>query len=151
MNSKTLAIIAIVLWVASAAFVGFKFFKGSTVAGSDGRDVIVLNAGERNLVLGEMRGMLVAVQEIIAAVNEGDMDAVKSTAHRVGMAEAGGVPPGLVLKLPMPFKKLGFSTHEGFDEVALAAQMGPEAVLESLEENMAKCIACHETYQLSAE
>ena len=149
MNAKTLAIVALLLWGASAAFVGYKFVKGSTVIEADGREAIVLATDERALVLTEMRGMLAAVQEIIAAVNAGDMDAVKATAHRVGMAEAGGVPPGLILKLPMAFKTLGFSTHEGFDEVALAAEIGPEAVLESLELNMTRCIACHEGYRLT--
>lgn len=149
MNAKTLAIVAIVLWVASAAFIGFKFYKGSTAMGTDGREAIMLTSGERDLVLTEMRGLLAAVQEVIAAVNAGDMDAVKESAHRVGMAEAGSVPAELVLKLPLAFKQLGFSTHEGFDELALAAEIGPDAVLESLEENMSKCLACHETYRLS--
>lgn len=150
MTARTIAIAAIVLWAASALFVGFKFFKGSTVAAVDGREAIMLAPAERDLVLTEMRGLLVAVQEVISAVNAGDMTAVKASAHRVGMAEAGNVPPEMVLKLPLPFKQLGFATHEGFDNVALAAEMGPEAVLDSLEENMAKCVACHETYQLKA-
>ena len=149
MNAKTLSIIAIVLWVASAGFIGFKFVTGSTVTSVDGREAIVLLPTERNLILSEMRGMLVAVQEIISAVNEGDMAAVKETTHRVGMAEAEAVPAELMLKLPLPFKKLGRATHAGFDEVGLAAEMGGEAVLESLVDNMAKCIACHESYLLT--
>jgi len=149
MNTKKLEIIAILLWVASAAFVGFKFVKGNTESAVDGREAIVLSSAERTLVLGEMRGMLMAVQEIIAGVNAGDMDAVKESAHRVGMAEAGNAPPGLILKLPMDFKELGFATHEGFDSIALAAEMGPEAVLETLEDHMAKCIGCHESYSFT--
>ena len=77
MNTKTIAIAAIVLWVASAAFVGFKFIKGSTVTAVDGREAIVLLPAERDLVLTEMRGLLIAVQEVISAVNAGDMEAVK--------------------------------------------------------------------------
>ncbi|MCR4377063.1 MAG: hypothetical protein NUV50_03095 [Rhodospirillales bacterium] len=149
MNAKTLAIVALLLWVASAAFVGFKFITGSTVIAEDGREAIQLTTDERNLVLGEMRALLAAVQEIIAAVNAGDMNAVKESAHRVGMAEAGAAPAGLVLKLPMAFKTLGFSTHEGFDEVALAAEIGAEAVLAGLETNLAKCVACHAAYRLN--
>lgn len=149
MNTKMLAIIAILLWVASATFVGFKFVKGTTVAEPDGREAIVLSAAERTLVLTEMRGLLIAVQEIIAGVNAGDMDAVKESALRVGMADAGNAPPSLILKLPSAFKQLGFATHQGFDSIALAAEMGPEAVLESLEEHMTKCVACHESYSLT--
>jgi len=147
MNAKTLSIIAIVLWVASASFIGFKFVTGSTVTSVDGREAIVLLPSERNL--SEVRGMLVAVQEIISAVNEGDMAAVKETTHRVGLAEVEAVPAELMLKLPLPFKKLGRGTHAGFDEVGLAAEMGGEAVLESLVDHMAQCIACHESYLLT--
>ena len=149
MTTKTLAIVAILLWIASAAFIGYKFMTGSTVTAEDGREAIQLTTAERNLVLGEMRALLAAVQEIVAAVNADDMNAVKESAHRVGMAEVGSTPPGLVLKLPMEFKTLGFSTHEGFDEVALAAEIGVEAVLESLEANLSKCVACHSAYRLS--
>ena len=151
MNTRNIAIVAILLWVASATFVGFKFVTGSTLKADDGRDAIVLEAGERDFILAEMRGMLAAVQEIILAVNEGDMEAVKATAHRVGVAEVEGVPPQTMLKLPMEFKKLGRSTHEGFDEVGLAADMGPEAALEALADNMNKCIGCHETYKFTTQ
>lgn len=149
MNAKKLSIIAIVLWVASAGFIGFKFVTGNTVTSVDGRQAIVLLPSERALILSEMRGMLVAVQEIISAANEGDVAAIKETAHRVGTAEEEGVPAELMLKLPLAFKKLGHSTHAGFDEVGLAAEMGSEAALESLADNMAKCIACHESYLLT--
>lgn len=149
--TRTLAIIAILLWAASATFVGYKFMKGSTVAAVDGREAIVLEPAERDLILAEMRGLLIAVQEIISAVNAGDMNALKESAHRMGMAEAGNVPTNLMLKLPMEFKQLGMATHQGFDEVALAADMGPEAALEMLEENMAKCVACHEAFRLTEQ
>lgn len=147
MNTRTIAISAIVLWGVSVAVVAYKFVNGSTVTGSDGREIIQLDTSERTLVLGEMRGLLMAVQEIIAAVNAGDMDAVKASAHRVGSAEVGNTPPGLMLKFPIAFKTLGLATHDGFDEIAVAAESGPQAVLESLEENMGKCVACHEAYR----
>lgn len=149
MNTKTLAVIAIGLWVVSAAFIGFKFVTGSTVATADGREAVVLNASERDLILAEMRGMLAAVQEIVAAVNEDDMAAVKETAHRVGVAEVQGVPAQLMLKLPIEFKKLGSATHKGFDAVGLAADFDGSQVLEKLEENLNRCVACHEVYQLT--
>lgn len=149
MNTKTLAAIAIVLWVASAAFVGFKFVSGSTVATADGREAVVLSAPERDLILAEMRGMLAAVQEIIGAVNEDDMAAVQETAHRVGLAEVEGVPAQLMLKLPIDFKQLGRATHAGFDAVGLAADFDGAQVLEKLEENLGRCVACHEAYQLT--
>lgn len=149
MSTKTLAIVAIALWVASAAFVGFKFVTGTTVATQDGREAIVLETSERNLILAEMRGMLAAVQDIISAANSGDMEAIKATAHTVGLAEVAGVPAQIMLKLPMDFKKLGRATHAGFDEVGLAADFDAAMVLEKLEENLGRCVACHEMYQLT--
>ena len=149
MNTKTLAIVAIALWGFSAAFVGYKFVAGSTVTLEDGREAIVLKEAERNLILTEMRGMLAAVQEIIAAVNDGDMEAVKSITHKVGLAEVEAVPAELMLKLPMDFKKLGRATHEGFDSVGLAADFDAAQVLVKLEENLNRCVACHASYQLT--
>lgn len=149
MNAKSLAIIALVLWAATAGFIGFKFVSGSTVVGTDGREAIELDPGERDFILAEMRGFLVAIQEIIAAVNEGDMEAIKKTTYGVGHAEVEGVPPETMLKLPLAFKQLGFSTHDGFDEIGLASEIGPEAVLEGLEDNLSKCISCHEGYRFT--
>ena len=106
-----------------------------------------MKASERNLILTEMRGMLAAVQEIIADANAGEMEAVKATAHTVGLAEVAGVPAELMLKLPMDFKKLGRATHAGFDAVGLAADFDAAQVFEKLEENLSRCVACHASYQ----
>ena len=151
MNTKNIAILAIVLWVASAAFVGFKFVTGKTIVGEDGREAIVLTSAERVFILDEMRNMLEAVQEIISAVNQNDMDAVKKIAHDVGMAEARKVPVETMMKLPLGFKQLGGDTHTGFDEIGLAADMGGELVMERLEENLGNCVACHKLFQLTAK
>jgi cytochrome c556 len=147
MTTKTLAIVAIILWAGTAAAVGYKFVNGSTVIAADGRTAVVLKSDERTFVLGEMRAMLNAVEEVVAGVNAGDMEAIKKTAHRVGTAEAAAAPAAIMLKLPMDFKSLGMSVHEGFDELALAADKNPQAVMEALDANLAKCVACHETYR----
>ena len=48
----------------------YKFgFVGSVVQAPDGRQALQLTTAERNMVLGEMRDFLVAVQAIIAATN----------------------------------------------------------------------------------
>ncbi len=62
MNTRTIAIIAIMLWAVSAAFFATKFFTGTTIADKDGRDAIILETAERDFILTEMRGMLAAVQ-----------------------------------------------------------------------------------------
>jgi len=149
MNTKSLAVIAILLWGVTAAFVGFKFVKGSTMTAEDGREAVVLDAGERAFILTEMRGMLAAVQDILSAANAGDMAAVKDIAYQVGMAEVAGVPVQTMLKLPIEFKQLGKATHVGFDDIGKAADNGAKAVLEKLDENMSRCVACHEGYQFT--
>ena len=149
MSTKTIAIAAIVLWAASAAFVGYKFLAGSTVQADDGREASVLTQSEKDLILTEKRGMLSAVRDTIAAANSGDMDADKEATHRVGMDETQQVPPQLILKLPLDFKQLGFAAHAGFDEVSQAAETGSAAVLGKLAENMARCVSCHDAYKLT--
>lgn len=151
MSTKTIAALAIVLWVGSATFIGFKFVSGETLVASDGREAIILTNGERDFILTEMRGMLQAVQGIISAVNEDDMDAVRKIAHDAGMAEARKVPTETMMKLPLGFKQLGGATHKGFDEIGLAADMGGELVMERLEENLGNCVGCHEIFQLVAK
>jgi hypothetical protein len=131
----------------------YKFgFVGSVERAPDGRLALQLTVEERNMVLGEMRAFLVAVQNILAATNTEDMDVAAEAARQVGMAAQGAIPPGLVGKLPMDFKKLGFSTHRKFDELALdAAQLGdPQHTREQLANLMNNCVACHATYSLLA-
>ena len=129
----------------------YKFgFVGSVVQAPDGRQALQLTTAERNMVLGEMRDFLVAVQAIIAATNTEDMAAAATAARKVGMAAQTAVPPALIGKLPLEFKKLGFGTHSAFDQLALdAEQLGdPGQTREQLAALMSKCIACHETYSL---
>jgi len=125
---------------------------GSVEETPDGRQALLLTSAERNLVLAEMRGFLVAVQAIVAATNDEKMEAAAEAAARVGMAAQQGIPPGLIAKLPLEFKKLGFDTHRKFDALALdARQLGdPDHTREQLAELMANCLACHATYSLKA-
>lgn len=132
---------------------GYKFmFVGSVVPATDGRQALVLEPAERDLVLGEMRMFLSSVQRITQAVTEEDMEAAVKAAREVGLAAQQDVPGSLMGKLPMPFKKLGFDTHSKFDALALdAEQMGdPKQTLEQLSTLMNNCVACHATYQIQS-
>lgn len=127
--------------------------RGSVAPSPDGRAAIVLTDAERNLVFSEMRGFLVAIQGISAAVVGGDVDGVVEHAKAVGMASSEGVPPALIGKLPLGFKKLGFATHRGFDQLALdIEQMGDAGLAqEKLATLMQNCVACHAAYRLTTE
>ena len=144
MNKTCLMIIAaLVLLVAGGAY---KFLvQGSVVESADGRIAISLTAGERDLVLGEMRAFLVSIQQITKGVTEENMELVAESARKVGMGAQRDVPGSLMGKLPLSFKKLGFDTHSRFDQLALDAEsLGDgQHALKQLTELMQNCIACH--------
>jgi hypothetical protein len=145
------------LVVILAVFVGgmaYTFLiKGETIAASDGRQVLVLAEGERDMVLSEMRAFLSSVQEIIVAANQDNMQAVSAAAKKVGFAAQQSVPGSLMKKLPMGFKKLGMGTHKGFDQLAMdAIDLGDKShSLDQLGELMKNCVACHQAYRIDPE
>lgn len=144
----------LILLVLVVAGVAYKVVVvGNVVSAPDGRQALQLTSAERNLVLGEMRDFLVAVQGIISASNGGDMQAAAKAARKVGMAAQTAVPPALIAKLPLEFKKLGFDTHRKFDALALDAEQleDPDHTREQLATLMANCIGCHASYSLVAE
>ncbi len=133
---------------------GYKFIiVGSVVPADDGREALVLEAGERDIVLSEMRIFLASVQAITDGLSTDDMDKVVEAARSVGAAAQQGVPASLIGKLPLSFKKLGFDTHRKFDMLALdAEQLGdPAHTLKQLAELMNNCVACHATYRFDTE
>jgi len=146
-----LAIIAALLGVIAAMAYTF-LIAGKTVTAEDKRSAIVLEPSERALVLGEMRGFLIAVQVITEAVTRNDAKAIADAARPMGMAAAGGVPATLAAKLPLEFKQLGHSVHEDFDRLALDADaLGDvQHAHTQLSETLKKCVACHALYQITA-
>lgn len=129
----------------------YKFMVvGSVVPATDGREAIVLEPAERDLVLAEMRMFLASVQKITQAVAAEDMLAVTKAAREVGLAAQQDVPGSLMGKLPLAFKKSGFDTHSKFDALALdAEQLGdPNHALQQLSTLMNNCVACHSAYQI---
>jgi len=131
----------------------YKFVvQGSTVQGTDGRAAIQLTAGERDLVLLEMRTFLTSLQQITQGLSAKDMKLVAESAKKVGAAAQRSVPASLIGKLPLAFKTLGFDTHGKFDALALdAEQLGdPAHTLSQVSALMQNCVACHATYRMDA-
>jgi hypothetical protein len=151
MNAKILSIVAIALWIVGAVAVASLFISGRTEQAADGREAVLLSAGERDFVLAEMRQMLASVQGIIAAVAEDDMKSVEEIALAIGSAEVRNVPKSLMLKLPREFKVMGTDNHLEFDDVAGQAKNGGKAVLTRLGDLMINCVGCHESFSLKAE
>ncbi len=127
--------------------------RGDVIASSDGRSAIRLTAGERDLVLVEMRAFLESVKGIIAAVNDGDMGKVAAHARTVGSGAAQEVPVSLMAKLPLEFKTLGLATHAAFDSLAVEAEGAGESkvVMAKLATLMDNCTSCHAGYRLDID
>lgn len=150
MKSNKIALFSILLWLATILVFAWFFIRGNTVAGTDNRTAVVLGAGERTLILSEMRGLLAGTQGILEGINHNDAKQVAQAARAVGMASAADVNPVLIAKLPLPFKQLGMSVHRDMDDLAQAAENGkPAAELQTmLTGTLSKCVACHAAWQI---
>ncbi len=150
MKTRILAIAALVLWGVTAVGVGYLFVNGTVSTSPDRRTAIALDSGERDLVLGEMRIMLESVQGIVAGLANQDPENVQSAARASGMAIAQDVPPALMAKLPLDFKRLGMNVHRGFDELSVAAgqEETPEMLMDRLGDQLSRCVACHARYRI---
>ena len=131
--------------------IGVKFIViGSTGKSDDGRTAVLLEPAERQAVLGEMRALLETTQAVIEALAKDDLATVDKVARSVGSSAVKTMDFTLRAKLPLEFKKLGFSTHNAFDEIADMAKAGKPAkeIQAKVATTMNNCIACHATYQL---
>jgi len=150
MNKKCSVIIALLLLVIAGGVYKF-IFQGSISGSADGRIAIHLDAGERDLVLAEMRGFLESVQKITMGIAANDMELVTEYARKSGMAATDGMPGTLMGKLPLGFKKLGPDTHKKFDQLALDAEEFGDGdhALSQLSALMQNCVACHAAYRFT--
>ena len=150
MNKKCSGIIVLLLLVIAGGVYKF-IFQGSVSGHTDGRIAVHLDAGERDLVLTEMRGFLESVQKISMGIAGNDMELVAEYARKSGMAATDGMPGTLVGKLPLGFKKLGPDTHKKFDQLALDAEEFGDAehALSQLSVLLQNCVACHEAYRFT--
>lgn len=152
MTISKIASIAILLWVVSVAIGTWFFIRGNVEHDSDIRTTIVLKPGERDLILQEMRGLLMATHDILDGINHANMASVAKAARSAGMAAAADVNPALMAKLPLPFKSMGMGVHRNMDEMAHAAESGTLApeILKQLTATLELCVGCHSTWQLKA-
>lgn len=141
-------IVALLLVIAGVAY---KFIvAGSTRGNDDGRVAVVLEPGERALMLREMREFVVAIERLTDALARDDLRAVAVAARAAGAAKAHDVPVAMLSKLPLEFKTLAFATHRGFDAMAARAEAGatPKETLVALSALLQQCVTCHARYAL---
>ncbi|OYZ13000.1 MAG: hypothetical protein B7Y39_18475 [Bdellovibrio sp. 28-41-41] len=147
-----IGIVSLVLWVLTVGLFAIFFVKGTTTVSSDQRRAIMLSPIEKDLVLGEMRTMLTAVNGVLGALSENDMKKAAIAASSAGMAMAVDTSPILMAKLPLDFKELGMGTHKAFDDIAVAIGKGatlPE-ILKSMHQITNRCVACHQVNRLAS-
>lgn len=144
--------IAIGLWVLTVMVFAYFFVKGSTRESTDHRLAVQLSPEETDLVLGEMRSILGAVDGILKGVAANDLPAVASAARTAGMAMAVDLSPVFMAKLPLAFKAMGMSLHQDFDKLAADVDggLGKDEVVGRLSDMTSKCVSCHQSYRLSA-
>src|SRR5512141_1491943 len=145
-----LAMIAFLLLVLAA--MAYKFIiAGSTTTAADGRQAVILEPGERVLILREMREFVAGLQRIDDALARGDMQAVAQTSRALGASKTHDVPGAIMGKLPLEFKALALSVHSDFDTIAMDAEWTglPTRSLGQLSDTLKKCTACHERYRLA--
>jgi len=142
-------ILLLLIFIAGIAFK--MLVVGHTSAGNinDERTQIHLTISERTAVLSEMRQLLFATQNIIAALATRDMQHVAKEASLVGMQATSTMDMRLMAKLPLEFKKMGMSTHKAFDEIAIMARqnIAADKIQLKLVDTMNNCISCHATFQ----
>ena len=121
-------------------------------ADKDSRQILALSEAQRCHVLEEMRALLSGTRNILAALSTDDMASVSKSARPLGLGMAHKAEDHLKGVLPKEFMQLGMSLHQDFDQIAVDAESkkDPKLTLRQLSDAMAKCVACHDAYQIRA-
>ncbi len=123
----------------------------------DEREILPLNQMQRQHVLDEMRGLLIATQGVVEGLARDDMEMVAEAAKAASMRGRGTVERPNNMKrlrmgqvLPPEFRQMGRATHEAFGEMAQMAADGKPAkdIQLKLVDTMNNCVVCHAAYQI---
>jgi hypothetical protein len=142
---------AIVVLLLVVAVMAYKFIvAGSTEKIEDRRVAVILEPGERALMLREMRDFVGGLQAIADALSREDMKGAANAARQMGTTRSHDVPAAMMGKLPLEFKTLALGVHRGFDAIAMDAESigTPKHTLGQLSEVLQKCVACHASYEV---
>jgi hypothetical protein len=149
MNKKCIAIIIILLALVLGG--AYKFLiQGSVTDGKDGRTVILLDAGERLYILGEMRALLGHMQELITAISDDDMDTVIKISETLVDDSGGKTPTRIIAKMPIAFKQISINIHSDFKQLLAESteKRDSKLALKQVSKIMQNCLACHATHSL---
>ncbi|WP_350132239.1 hypothetical protein [Nitrosomonas sp.] len=120
-------------------------------ADMDSRQTLSLSEVQRSHVLEEMRALLSGTRDILAALAMDDMASVSKFARPLGLGMTHKAEDHLKSVLPREFMQLGMSLHQDFDQIAADAESKKDSklTLRQLSDAMAKCVACHDAYQIN--
>lgn len=149
MRIKCFLMVAVLSFIIVVGLYAY-MFHGKVSESEDGRSTIHLTAGERDLVLAEMRAFLISLQQITKGVADNNMKLVADYSRKAGKAAQAEMPGSLAAKLPRQFRQLGFDTHAKFEQLAMDADDLEDAQhsLSQLATLMQNCTACHEMYRI---
>ncbi len=145
---KKLAFLTVFFFLTTVGLV-FKFIVvGDVQKHYDGRVAVKVNQDEVNYIREKMRGFLSSFQEVADGIAKENYEEVASAARRSGKFIRDNAPAGLVGKVPLRFKSLGFDTQDRFDVLAQAAKehRDPKYLLSQLSAIAKNCAACHYSY-----
>lgn len=148
---NTLIGIAGISLIFNAILIYVFVFKGETHHSIDDRTELSVTSSNRDFVLLEMREFLESVQQINEGILNNNAEIIITAAKKSGGSVIAHAPNGLLKSLPVGFKKLGFATHEIFDEIAKNAENNfePKQIQTQLNQLLNNCTACHKAYKIS--
>lgn len=116
----------------------------------DTRLGIVTLPWERALVLRNMRKYLVGLQELTAAVANGDMKTATEAARSMGSVNLYDIKLKFANKTAIEFREIAFEVHKDFDRAAADAEVKKDGMLllKQVSTIMKRCTYCHETFRL---
>lgn len=147
-------ILLLISLAANVCLVYFFFIKGNTHSlDNDQRVAIVTTKANKEFVMAEMRGFLETIRDINEGISNNDPKKIIAAAKKSGDAATEHVPNGLLRALPLNFKKLGFDTHDKFDQLAKAVekQYNKEETQQQLNGILNNCTSCHQTFKFETQ
>jgi hypothetical protein len=127
--------------------------KGQTIKTSDNRTAIIMSESNKDFVLQEMRDFLESVQKINEGILKNDTKLIIEAGKISGGSVISHAPKGLMKTLLSGFKKLGFSTHALFDEIANNAKndFNKDLTQKKLNSLLKNCTACHQSFKIATK
>ncbi len=144
-------ILALFFFSTTVALIYLFVFKGKVAeATNDNRVHIELTEGNVDFALDEMRVFLESVQQINAGILNENVEQIANAGEKSGGLVIAHAPKGMMANLPLSFKKLGFATHDLFDEIRDSIQMNQnfKQTQQQLGRLLNNCVTCHKSYKI---